>query len=134
VFHADRISNIAIDCRIQRAKKLDCGLPVRRRSGRCDPVVEDWTTCRSGDIEVWLEVGGELWRIAERVGLGIVLDKEVERIDHPQVRHQADSDVELARFAREDRARQIVAEGILLPVDEVISGRNRERVRLNWRS
>ena len=131
-FHPDRVGDVAIDGGVQRAEKLDRRLPVGwRRGAGCNPFVEERAERGGGNIQVWLEVGCELGRIAEGIGLGVALDEEVERVDHPHVGHQSDGDVQLAGLAREDHSRQVVAEGILLPVDEVVGRRDRQRVGLD---
>jgi hypothetical protein len=87
--------------------------------------------CRGWNIEVGREVGSEVSWIAEGKALRVLLNEEVEWIDRPHVGHQADGDVQLTGFARKDRAGQIVAERVLLPIDEVIGGGNRERISLD---
>ncbi len=71
-----------------------------------------------------LEVGGELVAqvlvVGERPGLGVVLDEEVERVDHRHVGGEVDLDPQPRRLLRKDQPGEPVAVGILLPVHEVV--------------
>ena len=77
-------------------------------------------------------VGRELPRqrglVAEPVVLGVLLDEEVERVERDHLGDQIDLDGQLARRLVEDQPRLVVAEGILLPVEEVVLGRDAQRV------
>ena len=66
-----------------------------------------------------------------RPGLGVILDEEVERVDHFQVCDQPDGDGQTSRTRREDQPGHEVAEGVLLPVDEVIGRFDLQRVSLD---
>nr|WP_295699208.1 hypothetical protein [Lapillicoccus sp.] len=77
------------------------------------------------------EVGGERRLVGEGEPLGILLDEEVEGVDDHQVGDEADGDVELAHPLGEDEAREPVAEGVLLPVEEVAGRRDVEGVGLD---
>ncbi|MDR6119820.1 hypothetical protein QE370_003004 [Aeromicrobium sp. SORGH_AS981] len=79
------------------------------------------------------EVGRQLRLVGERVGLGVLLDEEVERVDDHEVGHERDVDVELADLLREHQARLPVAERVLLPVHEVLGRRDTQRVGVDRR-
>ena len=81
--------------------------------------------------QVWLEVLGQRLRVFEADPFGVVLDEEVERIDHLEVGDQADGDGQAAGAGREHQQGEEVAERVLLPVDEVIVGFDVQRVRLD---
>src|SRR5207344_2187692 len=99
---------------IQGAQKLHRRLPAGRRPGVVnDPLVKYWAACREWNVEIRLEIGGQVVRVAEGVGIGIVLDEEVEGVDHAHVRNEAHGDVQLIGFAGKDNAREVIAEGVL---------------------
>ena len=85
-----------------------------------------------GQVLVVGEVGGQfaLQRgvIGERVARRGLLDEEVERVDDGEVGDQVDGDGELVGRLGEHEAGQVVAERVLLPVDEMLGGRDRQRV------
>ena len=80
------------------------------------------------DLEVGRELAGVFRRVGEREGLGGGVDEEVERVHHRHVGDEVDHDLELLRLLREDQARDPVAVGVLLPVEEVLRGPDGERV------
>ena len=57
--------------------------------------------------------------VAERPGLGVRLQEEVERVDRHHVGHQIDRDVEMRDALGEHHAGKVIALRILLPVDEM---------------
>ncbi len=71
--------------------------------------------------------------VVDRVLLGVLFEEEVERVDRHEIRDEAHLDAKLVRRFLEDVPRQVVAERVLLPVDEVVTGRNPEGVRLDGR-
>ena len=71
-------------------------------------------------FEIGREFGGELRRIGERKMLGPFLDEEIERVDHRHVGDEVDDDFQFPGFLREDEAGDVIAVGVLLPVDEVV--------------
>ncbi len=81
--------------------------------------------------QVGLEVLGQRLRVLPADVLGVLLDEEVERVDHLEVGDQADGDGEAAGAGREHQAGQEVAERVLLPVDEVVGWFDLERVGLD---
>jgi len=72
--------------------------------------------------------------VFERERLGRVLDEEVERIDHREVGNQVNGDIEDLGGLREHEPGHEVAEGVLLPVDEVIARLDLEAVREDRRA
>ena len=71
---------------------------------------------------------GQRGIVGEGPLLGLGLEEEVERIDHRHVGDEVDHDLEQLGLLREDQARQVVALRVLLPVDEMLLGLDRERV------
>ena len=100
---------------------------------------QDWTSSPwAGTLfavvdrsEIDVEVVPDLLRVGEGNGLGVVLDEEVEGIDHLHVGDQSDGDRKLTGAVGEHQPGQEVAECILLPVHEMIGRLDRQRVRLD---
>ncbi len=74
--------------------------------------------------EIVLQLGG----VVERIGFGLGLEEEVERVVDRHVGHQVDRDLELGRLLGKDQPRQVVGERVLLPVDEVLRRLDAQRI------
>ena len=115
-----------------------CGFPARRRSCSTHALDEVARPRRLVGLvhgpQVGLEVLGESLGVCEADLLGVLLDEEVERIDHLQVGDQADGDRQAAGAVRKNEPGKEIAEGILLPVDEVVGGLDGQRVSLDRRA
>ena len=61
--------------------------------------------------------------------IGVAFHEKIEGIHHRHVGHQIDGDFQFARFLRKHEACDVIAENILLPVDEVLVRLDVERVR-----
>ena len=103
---------------------------------RPDPAFERATSTNSANFgpndrgaQVGLEVAPERGRVDEREVLGLLLEEEVERIDDRHVGDEVDLEHQLGRVLRKDEARLVVAERILLPVEEVRLRLDAQRVR-----
>ena len=79
------------------------------------------------------QVGGQLFFqlgvVGERKLFGVGLQEEVKRVVHGHFEHRVDRDLEFADLFREHQAGLVVGERILLPVDEMASRLDLERVR-----
>ena len=88
--------------------------------------------CQQRTGRLGAEIGGEVGLqrllVLERPGLGRFLDEEVERIIDRHVGQEIDLDAEFRGFLREHQPREVVAEWILLPVDEVVFRQDLQRV------
>ncbi len=80
------------------------------------------------EFEVGLEFVGQDGVVLEGKFLGRVLDEEVEGVDGRHVGGELDLNLEFVGLFRKDEAGLEVALGILLPVDEVLLGRDFEGV------
>jgi len=76
-------------------------------------------------LQIRSELLGEFGLVLKGVMLGIILDEEVEGIDHRHVGDQVHGDGEFGHRLREHHARNEVAERILHPVQEM--GRRQDR-------
>ena len=126
--HADRVLDVAVEPPVERRRGSRRSVsPPRTTFGRQPARQPRTDRCRRPEVR--LEVGGQLWLVAEREGLGGLLDEEVERVDDRQVGDQVDGDVEQLGWLGEDEPGHEVAERVLLPVDEVFARRDAEAVR-----
>ena len=107
---------------VRRLRAVDAGEPVHEAR----PALLD--------LEVRRQLLRDLLGVGEGVLLGVLLEEEVERVDHRHVGDQVDLDGELRRPLEKDEPREIVAERVLLPVDEVLLGRDLQRVGLDRRA
>jgi hypothetical protein len=76
----------------------------------------------------------ELLRVFEGKVLGELVHEEVEGVDHRHVGDQIDRDRKRFGFLREDEACHPVAEGVLLPVEEVAGRLDLERITEDGRA
>ncbi len=83
--------------------------------------------------QIGCEVGLQARLVLEREVLGVLLDEEVERVDHHEVGDEADRDREVVDLLGEHQAGDPVAERVLLPVDEVVRRAHVQGVRLDGR-
>ena len=76
----------------------------------------------------------QLWFIRKRKLLGVRFEEEVERVDDRQLCDKVDFQFERARLLGKHHACQIVADRILLPIEEVLRWSNAQRVADDWRA
>ncbi len=132
LLHPDAVGHLAVDRGVEVGEELH----GRYAAGLVDGLRHRAPELVGGDRVVELaqvgeEVGVQARLVGERDVLGVLLDEEVERVDHHQVGDQADGDLEGLHLLGEDQAGQPVAEGVLLPVDEVGARRDVEGVGLD---
>ncbi len=78
--------------------------------------------------EVGRKLGFQVRLVGEGHFLRVVLDEEVERVDHRHLGGEIDLDLQLVGLLREDEAGEPVAVRVLLPVQEMILRRHRQGV------
>ena len=83
-------------------------------------------------LQVRLQFLFELFGVFERVMLCVLLEKKIKRIDHRHIGNYFNIDLKLSAFFGEYQARQIIAEGVLLPVDKVRVGFDFQAVAVNF--
>jgi hypothetical protein len=96
------------------------------------PIIEQ----RAGGIgfEIGAEFVLELFRVLEGKVLGELVHEEVEGVDHRHVGDQVDRDRKRLGLFREDQSCHPVAEGVLLPVEEVAGRLDLERIAEDGRA
>ena len=122
--HAHDVADVALQAGVDRDQQIGDWHAVAQRflSEAREPRRAQRT--RRLHRKVGHELVPQLIGIGEREVLRVALDEEVERVDHRQVRYEIDGNLEFGRLVWKDRARDPVAVRILLPVEEVLSGRN----------
>ena len=122
--HAYGVADAVEHAAVARDEEVDRAPGLAR--DRRDPVLEE----RAGGFhdEVRREVLAQLGVVVEGPLRRGLVDEEVERVDDGHVRDEVDGDRELADGIGEDEAREVVAERVLLPVDEVLAGRDLQAV------
>jgi hypothetical protein len=131
-----RVRDVRVDRLVDRDEHVDdphrAVAPQQRLDHRGDPGVDGVRArvVRVGRdaVQVRLEVALEVVRVGEGVVLRVLLDEEVERVHDRHVGDEVDDDLQLGGRLREHDARHVVAERVLLPVEEVVLGDDRERV------
>ena len=134
-FHPDAVTHRLIHGVVEFDQEVDGAHSGRERKVP-DPLRQ--FVARSGAFrtlvdrpEVDLEIVAQIFRVAERKGLGEVLDEEVKRVDDLQVGDQPDRDRQLTGGVGENQPGHEVAERVLLPVDEVIGRFDIHRIGLD---
>ena len=129
--HAHAVGHALLHGAVDLDQRVDDRRTARRAIGR-----EPGGELLAGGLR--LEVGGELAAVqrvvVEREALGTLLDEEVEGVDDGELGDQVDGHGELPRLLGEDEAGEVVAERVLLPVDEVPGGLDLEAVALDRRA
>ncbi|MCY1528932.1 hypothetical protein D9M68_640550 [compost metagenome] len=122
--HADQVADIPRQLLVERHQEIDA---AHGREVDAREVVGEQRRCRQAaqvGRQLPLLVGG----VVEGNLLGVGLEEEVEGVEHRHLGDQVDLHLHLAGLFREDQARQVVALGVLLPVDEVLAGRHLQAI------
>ncbi len=123
--HADRVLDFVLQPLIQLDEEVDAaGLGL---AAQLDEPFPDERP-RGLHAQERLEVLLELTLVRERNLLGVRLQEEIERIAHGHVGDEIYLDAEMIHLLREDDACEEVAEGVLLPVQEVAGRLDLQRV------
>ncbi|MCY1508738.1 hypothetical protein D9M68_430580 [compost metagenome] len=122
--HADDVADLLLQARIEPDHHIDRALP---RAVDC----REESAKRRPDRfrrHIDLKIIAEICRIGEGPVFRLFFDEKVERIVDGHVGDEIDLDLQLADRIGKDEAGKVVAVGILLQVDEMIGGRNLQRV------
>ncbi len=122
--HAHDVADVALQALVDRDQEIDRG-----RFFALD-FTQPFQQSRAAfaDLEIGPQLGGQFGRVLERVVLGFGFQEKVEGVDGHQVGDDFDVDQQFACGLGEGQAGQVIAEGILLPVDEVVGRFDLERV------
>ncbi len=125
--HAGRVDHRRAHPLVQLNEEIDDGRAAfaGRRLTR-----EPFGQQRTGlpDLQVGSEVERHRGVVGEGVALGRLLHEEVERVHDRQVGNEVDGEGELAARRREHQTSRVIAERVLLPVDEMVTRLDRQRV------
>ena len=129
-FQAHDIINVAFEALIQRDQKVIGRHGFARYLGhpgtQSRPVVADDT--------VRCQVARNIGRVVEWVFGGVIFEKEVEGIDGHHIGNHFDLDSQPSRRVGKDHPCEVITVGILLPINEMPSGRNVQGIGLNARA
>ncbi len=130
--HAQGVAEIAVEFLVEGDQEIDRapGPAVRRHIGHRLHVIEKDLVAFL-DFKIGRKLVGQAGIIGERVAPSRILEEKVERIEDLDLKHEVDLDAEIIRLFRKNNPRQIVAERVLLPVDEVPGRLDLERIGLD---
>lgn len=83
-------------------------------------------------VQERFEVLSEFFGVAEREISGFAFEEEIEGIDDGHVSDDVNGDDEVVGFLWEDESGEVIAERVLLPVDEVTGRFDFERPGVDW--
>ena len=122
--HPDHVVDVLVELPVQFDEEID----------RCDRAAIDLAQPLRQQGAGWLELEirlqflGNARLVGERVLLGFGLEEEVERIEHRHFGDEVHLQAELTGLPWDHDAGQVVAERILLPVQEVLGRLDAQRV------
>ncbi len=126
-FHADHVADVALQALVEADQEVD------DRRARPSNLRQPGTEVRP--YRLALEVGGKVLRqrrlVDERERFRFRLDEEVERVERRHFGHEIDLDPQRLGLLGEHEAGKVVAERILLPVEEMLGRLDLERVAEN---
>ena len=122
--HADHVLYRLVDVLIQIDEEIDRLLALAGNAGQ---ELLQPRPARQG-FQIGQQVHADGVFITERILDRLVLEEERERVDDRHFGHQVDRHAKFAGFFREDQPREEVAVRVLLPIDEVLLGRDFQRV------
>jgi hypothetical protein len=85
-------------------------------------------------LQVGRELAGERGLVADGLPFGLGLDEEVERVDGGHLGDEIDREANFLARLREDEAREVVAVGVLLPIQEMRLRLDLERITQDRRA
>ena len=122
--HANQVANVFAQALVEADQEVDAG------QGCAVDAVEVGLElrCERQGFQVRRQFLALVGCVGERDFLGIGLEEKVEGIEDGHLRQQIDFDTQLFGFFRKHQPRQVIALGVLLPVDEVLLGRDFQRI------
>ncbi len=132
-FHADQIAHVLLQALVEPDEEVD--RPFLRAAARRHALDEPGEQRRRLFLhEIRRELARQRVVVAERKVLGRVLEEEVERVVDRHLRDEVHRHAKVIGQVGEDEPGEIVRERILLPVDEVLGRRDRQRIRQDRRA
>ncbi|MNL06262.1 hypothetical protein D3C87_1268940 [compost metagenome] len=128
--HANQVADVFAQALVERHKE------VHRRQRRAVDGVQigfEFRRQRQG-FEVRRQFLALIGGVGERDFLGVGFEEEVERVEHRHFGEQIDFDAQLIGFLGKHQSREVVALRVLLPVDEMLLGRDFQGIRQNPRA
>ena len=129
-FHADQVTDVFAEALIERHQKIHRG---QRCAVDAVQVSLEGRGQRQG-FEVRRQLLALVGGVDERDFFGVRFEEEVERIEHRHLGEQIDFDAQLCGFLGEYQTCQVIALRVLLPVDEMLLGRDFQRIGQNPRA
>ena len=128
--HAHHVADVLLQSCIERNQEADDTVAlagcVRDPLAQARPFL--------ADLEIRGQFLAQLWLVDEGEPVRVLLHEKIEGIDGDHVGDQAHVHHQPARLLREHQASHEVAEGILLPVDEMFRGFHLQRVVVDRRA
>ena len=114
--HADRIADVPLQALVERHQEVHGAGLAAVYLGQ--PGLEQRAVLL--DLQVGAQLLGQLGVVLEGAKVRVLLQEEVEGVDGDQLGDHLHLNGQNRRLLRKDQSCQIVAEGVLLPVDEVV--------------
>jgi hypothetical protein len=129
--HADQVADLALQALVELDQEVDRALRLLALD-RAQQLREQRRRLVPGQVRRQVVRSGGV--VAERKLLGLGLEEEVEGVEHRHLGDHVDGNLEVRRRLREHQPRQVVAERVLLPVDEVLGRLDAQREALDRRA
>ena len=126
-FHADQVADIGGQTLIQAYQKIHRRQRRAVDSRQIRGESRGQRQCFQVRRQLALLIGG----VAERDFFGVGFQEEIERIEYRHLGDQVDFDAQFVSFFRKHQTRQVIALGVLLPIDEVLFRQHLQRVGQN---
>ena len=121
----DQVAHVALHALIQRDEKIDAGLRFAWHFGQVTRKVRR----ERQRVQIRRQLMALPRFVLEGDFLGLRFEEKIEWVDHRHFGDQVDFDAQFGGFLGDHQAREPVALRILLPIDEMLLGKNIERVR-----
>ena len=123
--HADQVADVVLQPLVQANQKIDGSHRLARHLAQ--PLFDAGRDRQARQVRGEFVALGRV--VAERETLGVRLEEEVEGVEDRHLGDEVDFDCEFGNALREHRPGEPVRLRILLPVEEVLGGRDAHRIR-----
>ena len=126
--HAHQVTNVALQLLIDQHQKIGnvAAGYITPRAKTIEPSLQQWP--RSFFLQIGRQLGRKLIRVGKRKLFRVGLDKKIERIDHRHVGNQIHRNAEFPRLVGKYQTCDVIAIGVLLPIDKVFFRRDAQRI------